>query len=95
MAYENLIAEAVGGLLSGARYIKHGWLMFLQVSLSGAALAHFVGADVARLVLQYTSVAISYGAVLFLTAYFGADMLEKVTTFIKVFRVSKLWNQQK
>lgn len=95
MAYDNLAAEAIGGLLSGLRFVKHGWVMVFQVSVTGACLAHFVGADVARLVLQYSGIAISYGATLFLTAYFGPDLLDKANMFIKAFRVSKLWNQQK
>lgn len=95
MAYDNLLAEIMGGLLSGLRYIKQGWIMFAQVAITGAALAHFVGADVARLVLQYSGIAISYGATLFLTAYFGPDLLDKANTAIRAFRVSKLWDQQK
>lgn len=95
MAYDNLAAEIVGGLLSGLRYVKQGWIMVAQVAITGAALAHFVGADVARLVLQYSGVAISYGATLFLTAYFGPDLLDRAHTFIKAAKVSKLWNQRK
>jgi hypothetical protein len=95
MAYDNLAAEIIGGLLSGLRYVKQGWIMVAQVSITGAALAHFVGADVARMILQYSGMAISYGATLFLTAYFGPDLLDKGNTFIKAARVSKLWNQQK
>lgn len=93
--YDNLIAEVVGGALSGARYIKQGWLTVIQVALSGTFLAHFVGADIARLVLQYSGVAISYGAVLFLTAYLGPTALERAQLFIKAFQVSKLWNSKK
>lgn len=95
VAYDNLVAEAIGGLLSGLRYMKQGWLMVFQVALSGAALAHFVGADIARLVLQYSGVAISYGAILFLTAYLGPTALDRANTFIKAFQVSRLWNQKK
>ena len=95
LAYENVVAEAVGGALSGLRYVKQGWITVLQVSLSGFALAHFAGADVARLVLQYSGVAISYGATLFLVSYLGSTALERATTFIRAFRVSKLWNQKK
>lgn len=95
MPYDNLLAEVVGGLLSGLRYVKQGWIMVAQVAITGAALAHFVGADVARIILQYSGVAISYGATLFLTAYFGPDLLDKINVFIKGFRVSRLWNQQK
>lgn len=93
--YDNLIAEVVGGALSGARYIKQGWLTVIQVALSGTFLAHFVGADIASLVLQYSGVAISYGAVLFLTAYLGPTALERAQLFIKAFQVSKLWNSKK
>jgi len=95
MAYENLAAEVVGGLLSGLRYVKQGWIMFAQIAVSGTALAHFVGADVARLTLEHSGIAISYGATLFLTAYFGPDLLDRGNKFIKAFRVTKLWNQQK
>lgn len=95
MAYDNLAAEVVGGMLSGLRFVKQGWLTVAQVSITGVMLAHFVGADVARLVLQYSGIAISYGATLFLTAYFGPDVLEKGNMFIKAFRVSRLWNHRK
>jgi hypothetical protein len=94
MAYDNLAAEIIGGLLSGLRYIRQGWIMVVQVAITGAALAHFVGADVARLVLQYSGVAISYGAVLFLTAYLGPTALDRAHLFIKAFQVSKLWNRK-
>lgn len=94
LAYDNLLAEAVGGLLSGLRYVKQGWIMVFQVAFSGAALAHFVGADIARLVLQYSGVAISYGAVLFLVSYLGPAALDRANLFIKAFQVSKLWNRQ-
>ena len=95
MAYDNLAAEAIGGLLSGLRYVRQGWITVLQVSCSGWALAHFVGADVARLVLQYSGVAISYGAVLFLTAYLGPTALDRINVFIRAFQVSKIWNRPK
>jgi len=95
MAYENIIAEIVGGALSGLRYVKESYILAVQVALSGSALAHFVGADIARLVLQYSGVAISYGAVLFLTAYLGPTALDKANMFIKAFQVSRLWNKQK
>lgn len=95
MAYDNIAAEAIGGLLAGLRYFKQGWIMMLQVALSGWALAHFVGADVARMILQYSGVAISYGAVLFLTAYFGPTLLNRGIMFLKAFQVSRLWNQRK
>lgn len=95
LAYDNIVAELVGGFLSGLRYVKQGWLMVAQVALSGAALAHFVGADIARLVLQYSGVAISYGAVLFLVSYLGPTALERAHSFIKAFQVSRLWNQKK
>jgi hypothetical protein len=95
MAYDNLAAEVIGGILSGLRFVKQGWLVVVQVAVTGAMLAHFVGADVARLVLQYSGIAISYGAALFLTAYFGPDVLEKGNMFIKAFRVSRLWNHRK
>jgi len=95
MAYENIIAELVGGALSGMRYFKQGWVMVCQAGFSGAALAHFVGADVARLVLQYSGVAISYGAVLFLTAYLGPTVLERANQFIRAFKVSRKWNNGK
>jgi len=95
MAYENVIAEVVGGALSGLRYVKQGWVMVFQVALSGTALAHFVGADVARLVLQYSGVAISYGAVLFLVSYLGPTALDRANLFIRAFKVSKVWSKQK
>jgi hypothetical protein len=95
MAYDNIVAEVVGGMLSGLRYVKQGWVTVMQVAFSGMALAHFVGADVARLVLQYSGVAISYGAVLFLVSYLGPTALERATLFIRAFKVSKLWNQKK
>jgi hypothetical protein len=95
VAYDNIIAEAVGGFLSGLRYVKQGWIVFFQISFSGWGLAHFVGADIARMVLQYSGVALSYGAVLFLVAYLGPTALERATTFIKAFKVSKLWQQKK
>lgn len=95
VAYDNLAAEAIGGLLSGLRYFKQGWVIMIQVALSGATLAHFVGADIARLVLQYSGVAISYGAVLFLTAYLGPTALDRANLFIKAFQVSSLWKRQK
>ena len=95
MAYENIIAEIVGGALSGLRYVKESYILAVQVALSGSALAHFVGADIARLVLQYSGVAISYGAVLFLTAYLGPTVLERANQFIRAFKVSRKWNNGK
>jgi hypothetical protein len=95
MAYDNIAAEVIGGMLSGLRYVKQGWLMVFQVALTGATLAHFVGADIARLVLQYSGVAISYGAILFLVSYLGPTALDRANMFIKAFQVSKLWNQKK
>lgn len=95
MAYENLIAEVLGGTLSGIRYIKSGWITVLQIAVTGMSLAHFVGADVARIVLYYTNISFSYGAVLFLVSYLGPTALERVNLFMKAFQVSKLWNQKK
>lgn len=95
MAFENIIAEAVGGILSGSRYFNEGWLRVVQVAATGWGLAHFVGADIAKLVLHYTSVTLSYGAMLFLVAYFGPTALEKVHSLIKAFQVTQLWKSKK
>ena len=95
MAYENIIAEAVGGLLSGSRYFKEGWLRALQIAATGWGLAHFVGADIAGLVFQYTNATLSYGAILFLTAYFGPSALEKGHSLITAFQVTQLWKSKK
>lgn len=95
MAYENILAEAVGGLLSGSRYFKEGWVKVIQVAATGWGLAHFVGADIAKLVLHYTNVTLGYGAVLFLVAYFGPTALDKGHSFIKALQVTQLWKSKK
>lgn len=95
MAYENIVAEVVGALLSGSRYLKDGWITMTQVAMTGWALAHFVGADIAKLALYYTNVTLSYGAVLFLVAYLGPTALERARLFIKAFQVSRAWKQKK
>ena len=69
--------------------------MTAQVAATGWGLAHFVGADIAKLALHYTGVTFSYGGVLFLVAYFGPTALERVNLFIKAFRVSQVWKIKK
>ncbi len=90
MAYDNIIAEVIGGTLSGLRFLKQGWVMVLQVAVTGIALAHFVGADVARMLLQYTAVSISYGAALFLVSYLGTTVLNKILDIVKNFDLKKI-----
>ena len=94
MAYENILAEVVGGALSGLRFFKQGWVVVMQVALTGWGLAHFVGADVARITLQYSGIAVSYGATLFLVSYLGPTALDRTTNFIRAFQVSKIWNKK-
>lgn len=95
MDYEHFLAEMIGGFLSGLRYIKQGWVMFAQVMATGWGLAHFVGADVAKLALHYTNIALSYGTVLFLVAYFGPTALDRINLFIKALQVDSLWKRKK
>ena len=43
MIVEHLSAAALGALASALRYTKKGWVFFVQVLLSSACLAFFVG----------------------------------------------------
>lgn len=91
MFSENLSAAALGGLASALRYTKNGWIYFLQVFISSACLAYFVGPEVVKLIKEYFGFAVGFGAVYFLTAYMGSEILDKATNIIKAIQVTKKW----
>lgn len=93
MSAENLSAAVFGGLASALRYTDKGWIFFLQAFMSSACLAYFVGPEVVKLIKEYAGFAVGFGAVYFLLAYFGLEILNKGRTFIRAIRVTKKWKE--
>jgi hypothetical protein len=87
----SISAAALGGIASALRYTKNGCTHFVQVLLSSACLAYFVGPEIIRLSHQHFGISVSVGAVYFLTAYFGTEILNKIATSIKALQVTKKW----
>lgn len=93
MVSENLSAAALGGLASALRYTKNGWIYFFQVFISSACLAYFVGPEVVKLIKEYFGFAVGFGAVYFIIAYMGSEILDKATQVIRAIQVTKKWKQ--
>lgn len=91
MLSENLSAAAIGGLASALRYHKQGWIVFLQVFITGTAFSHYATPDMVNLTHVYLGVAVSAGAVYFLTGFFASEILGKIRSLIRAFQVSKKW----
>lgn len=91
MFSENLSAAILGGFASALRYTKQGWITFFQIFISSACLAYFVGPEVVSLLKEYAGLTFGVGAVYFLLAYTGSELLRKLTSFIRAFQVSKKW----
>lgn len=91
MISENLSAAALGGLASALRYQKQGWIVFFQVLISSACLAYFVGPEIVMFVSDNMGFTVGYGAVYFLVAYMGAEILDKGVKFIRAVRVTNKW----
>lgn len=91
MFSENISAAVLGGLASALRYTKSGWIYFFQVFISSACLAYFVGPEVIKLVQSYFGFALGVGAVYFLIAYMGSELLDKASKIIKAIQVTKKW----
>lgn len=93
MVSENLSAAALGGLASALRYHKQGWIVFLQVFITGTMFSFYATPDAVELLHVYTGIAISLGTMYFLLAFFGSEILAKVRSFIRAFRVSSIWKR--
>lgn len=95
MSYDNILASAIGGLLSGLRYVKEGWIKVLVVAVTGASLGYYAALDLAKALTLWLGFSVSYGTVLFLLSYFGPDILTRATAAIQNMRLSQLWNNRR
>ena len=89
MIVEHLSAAALGALASALRYTKKGWVFFVQVLLSSACLAFFVGPEIVIWAQFYLGFKVSKGAVFFLTSYFATELLSKAHVMLQAIRVTK------
>lgn len=89
--YDNILAAIAGATIGASRYARQGYITVFTVFATGFLLSYYVGADVVNILTQYTELVISYAAVYFLLAYFGPAILDKITTVIKSFQVSRKW----
>lgn len=86
---ENLIAALVGSSIASMKYAQRGRHIVAQAWLSGFFLSYFTARDVSTLITLAVGVKISYGASFFLTAYFGALILDKAGHYIRVLKWKK------
>lgn len=93
MVSENLSAAAIGGLASALRYTSQGWMVFLQVFITGTAFSYYATPDTVNMLHIYFGIAVSFGVVYFLLAFFASEILGKIRTFIKAFQVSRIWKR--
>lgn len=91
MFSENLSAAAIGGLASALRYHKQGWMVFLQVFITGAAFSYYATPDMVNMLNVYLGIAVSAGAMYFLSGFFASEILGKIRSLIRAFQVSKKW----
>lgn len=93
MLSENLSAAAIGGLASALRYHKQGWIVFLQVFVTGTFFSFYATPDTVNMLHVHFGIAVSFGVVYFLLAFFASEILGKIRAFIKAFQVSSIWKR--
>lgn len=91
MLSENLSAAAIGGLASALRYHKQGWVVFLQVFITGTFFSYYATQDIVNAIHVYLGIAVSVGVMYFLDGYFASEILGKIRSIIRAFQVSKKW----
>lgn len=92
MMHDNVFAAATGALASSLSYYKRGFVVMLQVFISGFFLSYFGSVNVIDWLKINWGVLTSYSICYFLVAYFGNLILDRIGTWIKAVRV-KLWSK--
>lgn len=88
---DQIAAAAIGSAISALRLKKQGWISVSQALVTGFCCSYYLADDVIIALRQNFDIILSYGAVYFLIAYFGSEILQRVLLIIKTFRVSKKW----
>lgn len=91
---ELIYAAFTGAIISALRFATKSKVKMVRVFLTGFFLSVFIGEDVVNAIQQYLNFKVSQGGVVFLVAFLGAEILERVILFIRSMSVNMIWNKK-
>lgn len=83
MVVEYIAASLIGALIATLRFYKMGAFVMFQMFISSFFLSYYGSIDVVNLVMRLTGFSVSLGAAHFLTAFYGATLLDGLKLYLK------------
>lgn len=90
---ELIAAAFIGAVLAALHHTKRGKMKMLRVGLTGFALSIFTVSDIVNFILHLTNFQASKGGIIFVVAFAGSEILERVILIIRNFNANVKWNR--
>lgn len=85
---DHLAAAIIGSLASSLRQTRRGFSKLVQSFSAGFLFSYYVSMDIIELMSTHFDIALSYGAAYFLAAFFGAEILDRISSVIQTLRLN-------
>lgn len=88
---EAITAALIGAFASSLQQISGGLFKMARALFTGFFVAYYAGEDVANFAQTYFNFEISKGGTIFLVAFFGSEILEKLILIARSAQIGIKW----